>query len=165
MAVKRLSTGCQEAVKRQSGKNHHHFEAKIQFRRWFRYHRRAYPTSSVLTPAKFDLGFRLSRRCSPSGRNASGLGERVCVAARAHNQKSLCRVLGQRENGFTTLVVHACPLVQRWSVTRCGKSRNTCYNWNQSHLGHLDFCGKDMAMVPTFVFSSQKRMGKVNDNP
>ena len=49
-----------------SGKNHHNFEAKIKFGRWFRYHRRAYPTSSVLTPAKFDLRFRLSRGCSPS---------------------------------------------------------------------------------------------------
>ena len=46
-------------------------------------------------------------------------------------------------------------------------SRNTCYpgqTGNQSHLGDLDFCGKDMAMVLTFVFSLQKRMGKVNDN-
>ena len=36
---------------------------------------------------------------------------------------------------------------------------------NQSHLGHLDldFCEKDMAMVPTSVFSLQKRMGRVND--
>ena len=66
MAVKRLSGGCQEAVRRLSGKNHHNFGAKIKFGRWFRHHRRAYPTPSVLTPAKFDLHFRLSRGCSPS---------------------------------------------------------------------------------------------------
>ena len=52
--------GCQEAVGWLSGKNHRNFEAKIKFGRWFRYHRRAYPTPSVLTPAKFDLHFRLS---------------------------------------------------------------------------------------------------------
>ena len=49
-----------------SGKNHHNFEAKMKFGRWFRYHRRAYPTPNVLTPAKFDLHFRLSRGCSSS---------------------------------------------------------------------------------------------------
>ena len=66
VAVRWLSRGCQEAVGWLSGKNHHNFEAKIKFGRWFRYHRRAYSTSSVLTPAKFDLRFRLSRGCSPS---------------------------------------------------------------------------------------------------
>ena len=66
VAVRKLSRGCQEAVKRLSGKNHHNFEAKIKFGRWFRHHRRAYSTPSVLTPAKFDLHFRLSRGCSPS---------------------------------------------------------------------------------------------------
>ena len=64
LAVKKLSRasyrGCQEAV-RLSGKSHHNFEAKIKFGRGCRYHRRAYPTPSVLTPAKFDLCFRLSR--------------------------------------------------------------------------------------------------------
>ena len=44
MAVRRLSGGCQETVKRLSVKNHHIFEAKIKFGRWFRYHRRAYST-------------------------------------------------------------------------------------------------------------------------
>ena len=50
-----------------SGKDHHKFEAKLKFGRWFRYHRRVYPTLSVSTPAKFDLCFRLSRTrgCSP----------------------------------------------------------------------------------------------------
>ena len=52
VAVRWLSRGCQEAVGWLSGKNHHNFEAKIKFGRWFRYHRRAYPTPSVLTPAK-----------------------------------------------------------------------------------------------------------------
>ena len=66
VAVRWLSRGCQEAVEWLSGKNHHNFEAKIKFGRWFRYHRRAYRTPSVLTPAKFDLRFRLSRGCSPS---------------------------------------------------------------------------------------------------
>ena len=65
-AVKKLSRSCQEAVRRLSGKNHHNFEAKIKFGRWFRYHRRAYSAPSMLTPAKFDLHFRLSRGCSPS---------------------------------------------------------------------------------------------------
>ena len=65
VAVKRLSGGCQEAVTRLSGKNHHNFEAKIKFGRWFRYHRRAYPTPIVLTLAKFDLHFWLSMGCSP----------------------------------------------------------------------------------------------------
>ena len=67
VAVKRLSRSCQEAVRWLSGKNHHNFEAKIKFGRWFRYHRRAYSTPSVLTPAKFDhefdLHFWLSRGC------------------------------------------------------------------------------------------------------
>ena len=54
-----LSGCCQEAVGWLSGKNHHNFEAKIKFGRWFRYHRRAYPTPSVLTPAKFDLHFQI----------------------------------------------------------------------------------------------------------
>ena len=66
VAVKRLSRSCQEAVRWLSGKNHHNFEAKIKFGRWFRCHRRAYSAPSVLTPAKFDLQFRLSRGCSPS---------------------------------------------------------------------------------------------------
>ena len=66
VAVKRLSGSCQEAVGALSGKNHHNFEGKQKFGRWFRYHRRAYLTPSVLTPAKFDLRFRLSRGCSPS---------------------------------------------------------------------------------------------------
>ena len=61
-----LSGCCQDAVRRLSGKNHHNFEAKIKFGLWFRYHRKAYPTPSVLAPAKFDLHVRLSRGCSPS---------------------------------------------------------------------------------------------------
>ena len=65
VAVKRLSRSCHEAVRWLSGKNHHNFEAKIKFGRWFRYHRRAYLAPSVLTPAKFNLYFRLSRGCSP----------------------------------------------------------------------------------------------------
>ena len=69
VAVRWLSRGCQEAVRRLSGKIHHNFEAKIKFGRWFRYHRKAYPTPSVLTPAKIDLRFRLSRGCSPSARS------------------------------------------------------------------------------------------------
>ena len=66
VAVRWLSRGCQEAVGWLSGKNHHNSEAKIKFGQWFRYHHRAYPTPSVLTPARFDLRFRLSRGCSPS---------------------------------------------------------------------------------------------------
>ena len=61
-----FSSGCQETVRRLSGKNHQNFEAKIKFERWFRLHRRAYPSPSVLAPAKSDLHFRLSRGCSPS---------------------------------------------------------------------------------------------------
>ena len=56
VAVRRLSGGCRAKSS--------HFEAKIKFERWFRHHRRAYPIHSVLTSAKFDLHFRLSRRCS-----------------------------------------------------------------------------------------------------
>ena len=70
VAVRKLSGGCQEAVGRLSGKNHHNFEAKIKFGRWFRYHRRAYSALSVPTPAKFDLHFRLSRGCSPSAKES-----------------------------------------------------------------------------------------------
>ena len=76
VAVKGLSGSYQEAVRRLSGKNHHKFESKIEFGRWFRYQRRAYPTPSVLTPAKFDLHFRLSRGCSPSERGTSWL---ICI--------------------------------------------------------------------------------------
>ena len=55
--------------------------------------------------------------------------------------------------------------VQLVSVSR-DNSRNTCYpfHWESKSFGPPStFVRKDMAMVPTFVFSSQKRMGKVNE--
>ena len=65
-----LSRGTQDVVRTLSGKRRHIAKAKKSLHGGLDITvEHNYPTHSVLTPAKFDLRFRLSRGCSPSGRS------------------------------------------------------------------------------------------------
>ena len=114
VAVKRLSGGCRVAVRQKSSQ----FEAKIKSGRWFRYHRRAYPTPSVLTPAKFDLRFRLSRGCSPSAIASTT----ICWQEPLNQKESiiwanLSPCNGSHSNALATnYSVLSTPLGQYWTV-------------------------------------------------
>ena len=44
------------------------------------------------------------------------------MAARAHNQKSLCRALGQRENEFTPFVVQSAYKAEQHTVSKLGST-------------------------------------------
>ena len=103
-----------EAVGWLSGKNHHNFEAKIKFGRWFRYHRRAYPTPSVLTPVfgcqagvhPLQLGYPRACRANNGFQTACIYLIALCVLI----SDKLSRMLGMRGCCFAPqrLTGHLC---------------------------------------------------------